>query len=92
MGGGAATEIEAARIVPDTYAQLETLGLTLDDEKRIAAAVHREAVQAQASVMGEIAGTSNRGCPASDNVGPEPEAIWRNSAESNWEVEVRYSN
>jgi hypothetical protein len=51
--GGPATEIEVARIERDPYAQLETLGLTLEDGKRIAAAIQHEMVQAQASVMGE---------------------------------------
>ena len=32
--GGPATEIEVARIERDPYAQLETLGLTLEDGKQ----------------------------------------------------------
>lgn len=42
-GGGPATEIEVARIERVAYAQLETLCLTLEEGKRIAAAVQREA-------------------------------------------------
>jgi hypothetical protein len=52
-GGGPATEIEVARIERALYARPETLGLTLEEGKRIASAVQREVVQAQASVMGE---------------------------------------
>jgi hypothetical protein len=52
-GGEAATEIEGARIERDPHAHPETLGMSLEDGKRIAAAVQREMVRAQASVMGE---------------------------------------
>jgi hypothetical protein len=51
--GGPAREIEVARIQRDPYARPETLGLTLEEGKRIAAAIQREVAQAQASVMGE---------------------------------------
>jgi hypothetical protein len=53
MGNGPAMEVEVARIERDPHARPETLGLTLEEGKRIAAAVQREVAQAQASVMGE---------------------------------------
>jgi len=43
-GGGPAVEVEVAHIERSSYVQLETLGLTLDEGKRIAAAVQREVV------------------------------------------------
>jgi hypothetical protein len=52
-GGEAAREIEVARIERDPYAQPETLGLSIEDGKRIAAGIQREMVREQALVMGE---------------------------------------
>ena len=51
--GGPATEIEVARIEREDWAVPETLGLSLDEGKRIAAAIQAEIVRAQASAMSE---------------------------------------
>ena len=51
--GGSATEIEVARIEREDSAVPETLGLSLDEGKRIAAAIQAEIVRAQASAMSE---------------------------------------
>ena len=51
--GGPATEIEVARIEREDWAVPETLGLSLDEGKRIAAAIQAEMVRAQASTMSE---------------------------------------
>jgi hypothetical protein len=52
-GGEAAREIEVARIERAPHVRPETLGLSLEEGKRIAAAVQREMVRGQASVMGD---------------------------------------
>jgi hypothetical protein len=52
-GGASASEIEVARIERDAHAHPETLGMSLEDGKRITAALQHEIVRAQASVMGE---------------------------------------
>ena len=51
--GGPATEIEVARIEREDWAVPETLGLSLDEGKRIATAIQAEMVRAQASAMSE---------------------------------------
>ena len=51
--GGPATEIEVARIEREDWAVPETLGLSLDEGKRIAAAIQTEIVRAQTSAMSE---------------------------------------
>src|SRR5260370_17800206 len=51
--GGPATEIEVARIEREDWAVPETLGLSLDEGKRIAAAIQAEMVRAQASATSE---------------------------------------
>ena len=51
--GGPASEIEVARIEREDWAVPETLGLSLDEGKRIAAAIQAEMVRAQASTMSE---------------------------------------
>jgi hypothetical protein len=51
--GGPATEIEVARIEREDWAVPETLGLSLDEGKRITAAIQAEMVRAQASTMSE---------------------------------------
>ena len=51
--GEPATEIEVARIEREDWAVPETLGLSLDEGKRIAAAIQAEMVRAQASTMSE---------------------------------------
>lgn len=52
-GDGAATEIKVARIEKADCAVPETLGLSLDEGKRLTAAIQTEMVRAQASTMGE---------------------------------------
>jgi hypothetical protein len=52
-GDGSATEIEVGRIEREAWADLETLGLSLSERKRLAAAIQTEMVRAQASMMGE---------------------------------------
>jgi hypothetical protein len=52
-GYGAATEIEVARIEREDCAVPETLGLSLDEGKRLTAAIQTEMVRSQASTMGE---------------------------------------
>jgi hypothetical protein len=51
--GGPATEVEVARIEREDWAVPETLGLSLDEGKRVAAAIQAEMVRAQASTMSE---------------------------------------
>ena len=51
--GEPSTEIEVARIEREDWAVPETLGLSLDEGKRIAAAIQAEMVRAQASTMSE---------------------------------------
>jgi hypothetical protein len=48
---GPATEIEVARIEREDWAVPETLGLSLDEGKRIGAAIQAEIVRAQTSAM-----------------------------------------
>jgi hypothetical protein len=52
-GDGPATEIEVGRIEGEAWADLETIGLSLDEGKRLTAAIQAEMVHAQASIMGE---------------------------------------
>jgi hypothetical protein len=47
------SETEVARIERDDFAVAETLGLTLDEDKRLIAATQAEIVRAQVSTMGE---------------------------------------
>jgi hypothetical protein len=53
-GAGQVTEIEVARIEREDWAVPETLGLSLDEGKRITAAIQTEMVRAQASTMESI--------------------------------------
>ena len=53
FGDGSATEIEVGRIEREAWADVETLGLSLSEGKRLAAAIQTEMVRAQASMMGE---------------------------------------
>ena len=50
---GNVSETEVARIERDDYAVSETLGLTLDESKRLTAATQAAIVRAQVSTMGE---------------------------------------
>lgn len=50
---GIVSETELARIERDDLAVPETLGLTLDEGKRLTAATQAEIVRAQASTVGE---------------------------------------
>lgn len=52
-GSGAISETEVVRIEREDFAVPETLGLTLDESKKLTAAIHREIVRAQVAVMGE---------------------------------------
>ncbi len=45
-GDGSATEIEVGRIERESWANLETIGLSLDEEKRLTAAIQAEMVRA----------------------------------------------
>jgi hypothetical protein len=49
----ASDEIEVARIETEDWAVPETVGLSLDEGKRIAAAIQAETVRGQASTMSE---------------------------------------
>jgi len=48
FGDGSPTEIEVGRIEREARADLETLGLSLSEGKRLAAAIQTEMVRAQA--------------------------------------------
>ena len=50
---GSVSETEVARIERDDFAVPETLGLTLDEGKRLMAATQAEVVRAQVCTMGE---------------------------------------
>jgi hypothetical protein len=68
FGAGSTTEIEMARIEREAWADLETLGLSLNESKRLTAAIQSEIVRAQAAAMGErfrcCASIADRPCPA----------------------------
>ena len=53
LGSGILSETEVARIERDDFAVAETVGLTLDEGKRLAAAAQAEIVRAQVAAMGE---------------------------------------
>ena len=53
LGSGIVSETEVARIERDDFAVAETVGLTLDEGKRLAAAAQAEIVRAQVAAMGE---------------------------------------
>ena len=50
---GIVSETEVARVERDDFAVPETLGLTLEEGKRLMAATQAEIVRAQVSTMGE---------------------------------------
>jgi len=53
LGPRIVSETEVARIERDDFAVAETVGLTLDEGKRLAAAAQAEIVRAQVAAMGE---------------------------------------
>ena len=53
LGSGVVSETEVARIERDDFAVAETVGLTLDEGKRLTAAKQVEIVRAQVATMGE---------------------------------------
>jgi|SRR6516165_10677542 hypothetical protein len=53
LGDGARTEVEVGRIEREDWADTETIGLSLGEGKRLSAAIQREIIRAQASMMGE---------------------------------------
>ena len=53
LGSGIVSETVVARIEPDDFAVAETVGLTLDEGKRLTAATQAEIVRAQVAAMGE---------------------------------------
>ena len=53
LGSGIVSETEVARIERDDFAVAETVGLTLDEGKRLTAATRAEIVRAQVTTMGE---------------------------------------
>jgi len=53
LGDGARTEVEVGRIEREDWADTETIGLSLGEGKRLSAAIQREIIRAQASMIGE---------------------------------------
>ena len=53
LGSGIVSETEVARIERDDFAVAETVGLTLDEGKRLTAATQAEIVRVQVTTMGE---------------------------------------
>jgi hypothetical protein len=53
LGSGAVSAIEVARIERDDVAAVQTIGLTLDEGKRLTAATQGEIVRAQVAAIGE---------------------------------------
>ncbi len=53
LGWGAVSETEVARIEREDFAVPETVGLSSDEGKQLAAAIQAEIVGSQAAVMGE---------------------------------------
>ena len=53
LGSGIVSETEVARIERDDFAVAETVGLTLDEGKRLTASTQAEIVRAQVAAMGE---------------------------------------
>lgn len=53
LGPGLVSETEVGRIERDDRVRPETLGLTLDESKRLVAAAQVEIVRSQVTVMGE---------------------------------------
>jgi len=53
FGDGSVTEIEVGRIEREAWADLETLGLSLGEGKRLTSAIQTEMVRGQAAIMGE---------------------------------------
>jgi hypothetical protein len=53
VGSGIVSETEVARIERDDFAVAETVGLTLDEGKRLTTATQAEIVRAQVASMGE---------------------------------------
>jgi hypothetical protein len=51
LGSGIVSETEVARIERDDFAVVETVGLTLDEGKPLAAAAQAEIVRAQVAAM-----------------------------------------